>query len=700
MATFPAMATSPIETLTVTADLRQSTLERLPTSATVLSVEELQDEGAEHLEQALGRIANLNWSGGSSRPRYFQIRGVGEQEEYRGAPNSSVGFIVDNIDLSGIGMAASLYDIAQLEVLRGPQGTRYGANALAGLIYIKSQDPTELFEAGTELSFGEDNQQTYAGYVSGAADKDGQWLYRFSAQQHSQDGFRDNTYLGRSDTNQRDELTLRAKWRWQPSDHFQADLAFLHADLDNGYDVWTLDNNGFDTLTDQPGVDSQRTNGASLDLQWGINDALSLQSITSWANTHGRHAYDGDWANDEYWQGRECPLYDEEWNLIGTGPCEYSYVWDKQSRRDTFTQELRLASDEAGRLFAGTTDWLVGIYYNSLTEDNDLDSSYNGWPDQVLMSEYEAKNLALFGQLDLSQGRWEASAGLRLERREAQYRDDAGEAFSPDENMWGGHLSLGYQLSDGQHSYLRLARGYKAGGFNMGLPEVLKDHAQFETETLYNLELGLRSRWLEGRLRSDLALFYMDRQDQQVEASLQDPDNPQRFFLYTNNAGSSDSYGLEWELNYQLTPAWELYGSLGLLKARYKSYRVTEADGSETDLSGRELAHAPNFQYALGTTYRGDQGLFANVNLNGKDAFYYSDSHDSRSDAYATVNAKIGYEAAHWALYLWGRNLTDEHYGVRGFYFGNEPDLDWAPKQYVRYGDPRQLGITFNYDFY
>ncbi|SHI19167.1 TonB-dependent receptor [Ferrimonas marina] len=699
LAAFSSQAEEAMETLTVTADLRQMSLERLPSSATVLDAQQLEDGAAEHFEQALERIPNLNWSGGSSRPRYFQIRGVGEQEEYQGAPNSSVGFIVDDIDLSGIGMAASLYDLQQVEVLRGPQGTRYGANALAGLIYLKSQDPTEAFEAGTELTLGQDNQRTLGAFASGAATGEGDLLYRVAVQQHQQDGFRHNAYLDRDDTNARDETTVRAKLRWLPSDYFQADLTFLHANLDNGYDVWTLDNNGFTTQTDEPGVDSQRTNGASLVLDWQVSDAVVAKSITSWANTHARHAYDGDWANGDYWAGLECKEYDDDWNEIGSGPCQYDYFWDKRSQRDTLSQEVRFASAEAGRLFAGTTDWLVGLYYNKLEEHNDLESYYNGYPDQFLISDYQAKSLAAFAQLDSQLGRWDLSAGVRVERRDAEYQDDSGEAFDPAETMWGGHLSAAYALHANHNAYLRLARGYKAGGFNMGLPPVLGEEQEFSSETLYNYELGLKSRWLDGALRSDLALFYMDRQDQQVEASLQDPNNPQRFFLYTNNAGASENYGLEWELAWQATQGLELYSSLGLLKARYKSYQLTEADGSVTDLSGRELAHAPSYQYTLGGTYRSAQGWFANLNLNGKDGFYYSDSHDAQSEDYQVLNAKLGYEAQSWGLYLWGRNLTDEQYGVRGFYFGNEPDQDWAEKLYVRHGDPRQLGITFNYHF-
>ncbi len=151
-------------------------------------------------------------------------------------------------------------------------------------------------------------------------------------------------------------------------------------------------------------------------------------------------------------------------------------------------------------------------------------------------------------------------------------------------------------------------------------------------------------------------------------------------------------------MNWLLTQDLTVYGSLGLLKAKYDDYQYQSDDGL-VDLSGRDLAHAPHQTYSLGITYLNDIGWFANVNLNGKSAFYYSDEHDFKSHPYTLVNAKLGYQAQHWALFFWGKNLTDKAYGVRGFYFGNRPDLDWASEPYVRYGDPRQLGLTLTVDY-
>ncbi|MCS6096984.1 TonB-dependent receptor [Shewanella baltica] len=683
-----------MEVMVVTADFRSSSLEKMPSSITVIDSQKIQDESAQHFEDLLNSIANFNWSGGSSRPKYFQIRGVGEQEQYQGAPNSSVGYIIDDIDLSGIGMVSSMYDLQQVEVLRGPQGTRYGANALAGLIYLKSNDPTDVFEHGAEVSLGDDNLRTFSGFSSGPLTDSGKLLYRVSLQQHQQNGYHDNLYLGRDDTNGRDEFSGRAKLRWYATDDLQFDLTVLHADFDNGYDVWSLTNSPTQTTSDQPGVDSQRTTGAGFKATYSGAETFELTSLTSFANTDHHYSYDGDWSNPEYWASKQCS---ENSNLA---PCQYDYFWDKTGQRKTVSQEFRLSSTEQGRIFADSTDWLLGVYAMNLKEDNQLYSEYNTLPDEVLDSEYEATNYAFFGQLDTDLGSdYALSVGLRLERRNSHYSDTNNDNFDPSETMWGGHIAVSKVLNDSHNAYVRVARGYKAGGFNMTLPVELNDKKEFSTETLYNYEIGLKSHWLAGLIDTNLALFYMDRQDQQVAASQQDPDKPQRFILFTENAGSSNNYGAELDATWYATDNLQIYSSLGWLETAYGDYQYQDKYGTEVDLSGRDLAHSPHLTYSLGGTYRTNSGWFTNLNLSGKSEFYYSDSNESRSEPYTIVNARVGYEASAWSAYLWGRNLFNEEYGVRGFYFGNEPDNGWAEKQYIRYGDPRQIGVTFNVKF-
>lgn len=683
----PDVTSDEMEVIVVTSDFRGMILEKMPSSVTIIDQQQIEDEGAQHFGDILNSIANFNWSGGSSRPKYFQIRGVGEQEEYQGAPNSSVGYIIDDIDMSGLGMVSSMYDLQQVEVLRGPQGTRYGANALAGLIYLKSNDPTDVFEHGAEVSVGDDALTTFSGFSSGPLTDSGKLLYRVSLQQHNQNGYQDNLYLGLDDTNARDEFTGRAKLRWYATDDLEIDLTLLHANYDNGYDVWTLDNNGFDTLTDAPGVDKQRTTGTSLKFTYTGAEKFELVSLSSYASSQTHHNYDGDWANPDYWGGLDC----------GGEPCENVYNWDKEGERNTLSQEFRLSSTEAGRIFNGSTDWLLGLYGMQLNEDNETFDTYS-----QLSAEYSADNYAAFGQLDADLGdNYSLSFGLRVERRNSDYKDSDGDQFNPGETMWGGHIALSKTLNDDHETYIRVARGYKAGGFNMSLSEELADKKEYDTETLYNYEIGLKSLWLNGDANTNFSLFYMDRRDQQVAASQQStvPGQEGNFILFTENAGSSHNYGAELDGNWYATDNLTLYASLGWLQTAYGDYSYQDKNGGSVDLSGRELAHSPQFNYSAGATYRTDSGWFANLTGSGKSDFYYSDSNESKSEAYIIFNARVGYETEIWSVYLWGRNLFDEQYGTRGFYFGNEPDQDWADKQYIRYGDPRQLGMTFSLKF-
>jgi outer membrane receptor protein involved in Fe transport len=689
-----------IEHIEVSSSYRNQSLAKVPVSIAVIGEQQIKDQGIQHFEELLQSVANFNFSGGTSRPKYLQIRGVGERSEYRGAPNASVGFVVDDIDLSGLGMAASMYDVGQVEVLRGPQGTRFGANALAGLVYVQSNTTSQSPEHGFRTSIGNDDLLTIAGVSSNALSE--KLSYRISLEHHQQNGYRKNEYLDKDDTNGIDELTGKIKLHYLATNNLTVDFTYLFADIDNGFDAWTLDNNGYDTLTDKPGVDNQKSLGSSLKFSYTGLSFAELEAITSVTKTDHQHAYDGDWANPQYWSNKACTdYYDENGNdaVDDSIPCQYEYLWSKQAERDVWSQELRLISNDKSRLFNQSTDWVLGIYVSELDEKNDLDSSYNGWPDEIVDSTYTANSYAVFTELDSTIKNYQLSFGLRVERRNVDYSDTLDNEFSPSETMWGGHLALSKTLNRQHEAYLRVARGYKAGGFNMSLPDKLSQFKEFDTETLLSYEFGLKSSLLDNRVISRFALFYMDRQDQQVNASQQNPDKPQQFTIYTANAASSSSFGAELELTWALNNNISIYATSGYLNATYDDYAYFDKYGSEIDISGRELAHAPKFTYSAGVNYRNDLGIFANLNLSGKSRFYFSDSHEEQSENSSIINAKLGYELSNWSLYLWAKNISDQKIATRGFYFGNEPDLDWANKKYQRYGAPRQIGLTLDYQF-
>ena len=284
---------SALEEVVVTATLRAAPALEVPTSVTVLDAATLKDAGQQAFEDVLALVPNLNWAGDTSRPRYFQLRGIGELEQYQGAPNPSVGFLIDDIDFSGLGMAATMFDIDQVEVLRGPQATRYGANALAGLIYVTSAAPEDHFDSRIEVGAGDYNTQTYGAVITGpVADLDS--AFRLAVQHYSTNGYYTNVYLDRDDTDRRGEMTLRGRWRYQPSDDLRIDLSLLHVQIDNGYDAYSI-NNTRTTESDDPSVDSQHSTGASVRLTYSGWSPATLTVIGTEAQTYVKYGYDGDW---------------------------------------------------------------------------------------------------------------------------------------------------------------------------------------------------------------------------------------------------------------------------------------------------------------------------------------------------------------------------------------------------------------------
>ena len=269
-----------MEELVVTAEFRDRPEGDLPTSISVVRPGERGDV-INHLEEVLGQAPNVNFASGASRGRFFQIRGIGERGQFSEPLNSSVGLIVDGVDRSGIGAAATLFDVQQVEILRGPQGTLYGANALAGLINIVTPLPTEEFSARVRLDAGDYGSFGVGGVISGPLAED--VGYRIAAQNYQDDGFMDNDFLGDDDTDNHDETTIRAKFTFEGEASFWQ-LNLGHIDVDNGYDAFSLDNDR-NTLSDQPGMDTQETTYASLQYTYEGSDSVLFEASVATAET-------------------------------------------------------------------------------------------------------------------------------------------------------------------------------------------------------------------------------------------------------------------------------------------------------------------------------------------------------------------------------------------------------------------------------
>lgn len=669
-----------LDPIVVSSDFREAKLSKTSKAVSILGEDKLYDKSSQAFEDVLGQVPNVNFASGASRAHYVQIRGIGERSQFKSPVNPSVGLMVDGIDVSDSALALTMFDIKQIEVLKGPQGTTFGANGLAGVISLQSNEPTKETQGHLETTVGNYNTKAYGAAVGGTL-VDNTLLGRLSVYKNTSDGFMHNTFLNRKDTQNIDELTAKAALRWFASENHTVDVNFMHVDVDNGYDAFTFDNSRNST-SDKPGRDTQKTDAFAVKSTYQMNDAMHLVSKISASKSDMEYSYDEDWSYEGAFADELYP---------------YSSFDQYLRERKKLDVDVRLVSDKEGRLFAGTTDWTVGAYYKKQNED--LTRHYT-YLDAPYTSAFDTKNMALYGQLDSKiTDKLTLTTGLRVEKWDASFSDSDALNIDTNEVLVGGKIGLAYQVDKNCLRYITLSKGYKPGGVNAD--NSLNDNArEFKTEHLWNLDVGSVGTFLEGSLKTRVNAFYGLRRDQQVKSSVVQvrEDGSTDFTDYLANAAKSYYYGLESQVDYYPEDNVHVYGSLGLLKAEFDDY--TDPNPSSVDVNGRTPAQSPKYQYTLGM----DVGVADNWNFKtevvGKAEYYFSNRHNEKSTAYQLLNASLTYTYNNLTATVWGRNLMDVDYETRGFgSFGNNPGNGYATELYTQQGNPRTFGFTLGYDF-
>jgi outer membrane receptor protein involved in Fe transport len=680
---------SVLSEIIIKAEFRDINIMDSANSVTVIDTRDFERRDAEHIEQVLNLAPNVNFSSGSSRGKFFQIRGIGERSQFVEPINPSVGLYIDGIDFSGLGGAATTLDIKQIEIFKGPQGTSYGANAMAGLIDMRSNDPSKKFQGSIDSSIGEYEKRIVSTTLSGPITSD--LGYRFSMQRSKRDGYTDNDFLGRDDTNGIDEQTLRLKLNLQAYEYLNFSFSGLYFDADNGYDAFSLDNTR-NTLSDQPGHDRQETIAFSLESTWTKNKEFDVISLFSHSSSDLEYGFDEDWSYNSICSDYSCG-YDAYESFD-------NYIREKK----TTTIDFRLLSKAESLIFSGSTDWVTGIYFKDQEE-----SLLREWTfDADFESVFDTKNFAIYGQLGTQlNDKLRLTSGLRLEYRQGAYSGSSSFNYDTGERLWGGKIGLEYLMTDDIMIYSLVSRGYKAGGVNSSSSLDLKNRS-FDTEYLWNYETGIKADWLDGTLNSQLAIFYQDRRKMQVKQSLVDCSGQGActFTDYIENAKKGANYGAEMEFRWIALNDVDLYGSLGLLRATFKDYKSYShvdvdkyaANPSPKDLSGHKQAYAPSYQFAFGADIYLTNNITMGIELEGKEEFSLSPRHNARSNRYELLNSHLNYRFGKWSFSLWGRNLNDRDVIVRGFgAFGNDPRKNYALEPYYQYGEPRVIGATAKY---
>ena len=525
----PVSAINAIERITVQGDFRQQSVQNLAGSVAVVAEQDVKRTSAQHLDDVLNQFANVNFTAGASRGRFIQVRGIGERSEFVDTINPSVGILIDGIEYSGLGISG-ISDLAQLEVFRGPEATRFGANALAGMVNLTTKGPTATAEGKFSATLADYDSYQLAGQFSDSINQ--QLGYSLALEQQSSDGFIENAHLNRDDTNDIDEFTGRFKLRYQPFNDLSLQLIMHLVDQNNGYDAFSLDRNRT-TLSDQPGQDQIRSKAVAVQAEYEGLRAASLLAQFSYL------AADSDYG------------FDEDWSYVGLHPDEYSTTDRYLRSREQLTMDYRFISTPASKL--GSSDWVFGIYASNKTFDLTRQFwNWDLWQADSFVSSLSRSNAAVYSELTtpLNAG-WSLVSGLRLERYDDDYSDISGNNIKNNDTMWGANLSLNYQVNSQALIYLLASRGYKAGGVNGdALAKAADDNlseltnkASFKPETLYNAEFGVKGSALDQSITARVAAFYMWRDDMQVKGWL-NPDSGPQFAGFIDNAGSGRNYGI------------------------------------------------------------------------------------------------------------------------------------------------------------
>ena len=662
-----------IERVVVTGDFRQTTLDQLSASATILDQARLRSRQPSHIDSVLNSIPNVNFAAGASRGRFVQIRGIGERSQFAEPINPSVSFIVDEFDFSGLAAAGLIFDTKQLEVYRGPQATLYGTGALAGAVKLSSNNVGSDGPDYVEARIG--NKDSYR--IEGATGDDinSDWGYRVALVHDRSDGFVENTFLGRSDTNNIDETALRFAIEGSVDERTTLALTYRWYDIDNGYDAFSLDNDN-KTLSDEPGFDEHQTH------------AVSARSTTSTAAgdliliaTHASH-------NIAYG-------YDEDWTFTGFHPWGYTSFDAYYRDVETQTGELRFVSSDSAALFDGMTDWTLGVFYKSTEEK--LLRQYT-YLDSDFASEYTPTTTAIYAQTESRlNDNLVLVAGLRVENYDFDYADNNQLSRAFDTTMVGGKVAL--QYTQGEHFYYgSISRGYKGAGFNPD-SRVNDDQRFFGEEYNWNYEVGVKGPLLTPDLVARAAIFYMDRKDTQVSDFdvITRDDGTAGFVDIIDNADLGTNKGAELELSWTASNAWQLDASVGYLSATFEGY--TLADG--TEVSEQRQAQSPQWTANLYSEYALTDDVLWRVDVDYKSEYRFSDGHDVTAPSTTLVNSEIVVLHGDWQTSLWIQNAFDREYYTRGFGgFSNDPRDEYAFEEpYYQIGYGRQFGITVKYAF-
>lgn len=719
----------PANEIIVTAQRREQSLQDVPIAITALSAQTIKDQNVQSVEDYFALTPNVSFQSNGSRDRKdLAIRGVSNQlSPYADVRQSSYAFYIDEFNVAAGTSNPQIVDLERIEVLRGPQGTYFGRNAVGGAINVITKKPVDNFEGEVELGYSSFNTKRAQGVVNVPVIR-GLLAVRASGQYEKSDGnIKNINPIGGG--NDSKYYTGRIQARLTPLDNLTWDFTYSYSNervgmrsgVPTGFVTRTWASVYYGgtpgTIADPDGVgffpdNDNRVNFNRPQRVGSKFDYFSTRAVWDFGPV-ALTAVGGQLTADVFNYGD-----------VDGGSKDFFYE-NLKIRRKSTSGELRLQST-GNRMF----EWSLGT---SLGKDsgNNVQTTFHG-ADSPLCPEgtgghcegFEvtggqgrstSRYFAIFSQGTLNfSDRFSATAGVRYSwekvtnvsqessntiitgsnDRVADFED-----ISP-------KLTLTYKPNRDWMIFATASRGFKSGGTQTSNSPALSN--EFQPETLWNYELGTKFDLFDKRVRVDITGFYMDWKNVQQTIIFQFIDPVTGLLRGVSgiaNAASAESYGVEASFDARLTDGWTLSGNLGLNKSKYKDYPNALIDGTVLDISGQDLTNAPEWTIGAQTQYRVPVSdrfeAFARAEWNYRASmisnpyyYLYKDVAGApyKSPSYHNVNLRLGVEDEHVRAVLFVENLFDARYYAnayeKAFYSGSQVEPSY-----------RVFGASIGYKF-
>lgn len=632
--------------ITVTAQKTEENMQSVPISLTVFDELSLKDKNIKSIKDIAYYTPNLLlFDSGGFGGLAPTIRGISTDPQLS---SSSVSIYIDGIPFdSSTATNMLLKNVQRVEVLKGPQGTLYGKNAEAGVLNIVTNKPNNELISELDVEFGEDNKREYAASISGPIIKD-KFYMGLDVKHYEKDGFLYNSNLKRNENDRKNNFA-KLYLRLTPNENL--DISLISSILKRNDGTISQNNIGVKdnrvTTSDLIGYIKNTTKTSALKVKYTLNN-YKLESITSYKKYVDNRLGDFDFSAGvpyTFHSKVDIPLTDLSQEL------KLSFTDDKM----TWLTGLSATKNkiEGGYTLASSIPGKTGTYLSTTNEDS----------------------IGIFTHMDYKlTDELSILGGIRYDKINSEFDykktnvqlNKSFDAISP-------KISLKYQINQDKMLYATISKGYKGGGFYQFAPI---DKISFDSETIWNYEIGSKNSFFDNNLIFNTSLYYMDISDMQVMTAIDNASS------YISNAGTATSKGIEFELNYKINDEITIFSALGYNKTVFGEF--SDASGN---YEGNYNPYAPKYSYNLAIQYRA-KGYYARADLNGVGDMYLNRSNSLKQDAYKLVNLKVGYEAKDYDIYLYGKNIFNKEHDTEGLY-----------DYYTVVSEPREIGIHLAYRF-